>query len=85
MAQESTPPNVADSATTTADIPARGLILLGTFGDEADPQALVRLPDGKTARVATGEMVTGRKIIAIEAGRLAVDRNGSASWIDIPG
>jgi Tfp pilus assembly protein PilP len=84
MAQEPTPPQVAQEATQTTRDLGGGLTLLGTFGSQSDLQALLKLRGGKTATVSRGDTVNGKTIVAIEEGRVALARNGTAHWLEMP-
>lgn len=84
MAQETTPPQVARQATQSTNDLAGALILLGTFGPQSDPQALVKLRNGKTATVSRGDTVNRQTVVAIEEGRIALARNGTAQWLKMP-
>lgn len=84
MAQETTPPQVAATATlTTNDLGGR-LTLLGTFGRQTNRQALLKLRGGKTTTVSHGDRVNGQTVVAIEEGRVALARNGAADWLEMP-
>lgn len=85
MAQNQTPQNVAESATQSAKIPGNGPLLLGVFGSESAPEALIRLPGGKTETVAVGDSVAGQKVMAIDETRIALARGGKARWLELPG
>ncbi|MCE0504513.1 MULTISPECIES: pilus assembly protein PilP [unclassified Roseivivax] len=86
MANAATPRNVADQATTHANIDMNGISLLGVMGTEAQPTALLRLPSGTVAKVAPGTRVGRRVVAAIDADRLAlVEGDGRTTWIRIPG
>ncbi|MCI5111032.1 MAG: amidophosphoribosyltransferase [Marivita sp.] len=84
MAQDTTPPQVAATATQTTNDLGDSVTLLGTFGSQSDPQALLKLRGGKTATVSRGDRVNGQTVVAIEDGRVALARNGTAHWIDMP-
>ena len=84
MAQSSTPPQVAREATQTTNDLGGALTLLGTFGSKSDPQALLKLRGGRTTTVSRGDTVSGRTVVAIEEGRVALSRNGTAQWLEIP-
>ena len=84
MAQETTPPQVAQEATTQTDDLGGAVTLLGTFGAENDPHALLKLRGGKTTTVSRGDSVNGETVVAIEEGRVALSRNGTAHWLEIP-
>ncbi|MBN9889789.1 amidophosphoribosyltransferase [Salipiger abyssi] len=85
MAQAQTPQAVAQSATTSARIPNRGPLLLGTFGKDSAPEALVRLPGGRTETVSVGDSVAGLRVVAIDTGRIALARGSKAAWLELPG
>jgi hypothetical protein len=84
MAQETTPPKVAATATQTTHDLGGALILLGTFGTQTDPQALLKLRNGSTETMSRGDKVNGQTVVAIEEGRVALARNGTAHWLDMP-
>ena len=84
MAQDTTPTHVAQQATQTTDDLRGALILLGTFGPNDHPQALLKLRGGKIATVSRGDVVNGKTIVAIEEGRVALARNGTAHWLEMP-
>ncbi|MHA6323474.1 amidophosphoribosyltransferase [Roseivivax sp. CAU 1753] len=81
-----TPENVAETATTHADIDLSVIALLGVMGTEDAPTALLRLPSGEVAKVAPGSQVGNRQVAAIDKTRLALAaRDGRTLWIEIPG
>lgn len=84
MAQETTPPQVAATATLTTDDLGGRLTLLGTFGSHTNRQALLKLRGGKTATVSHGDRVNGQTVVAIEEGRIALARNDAADWLEMP-
>jgi type IV pilus biogenesis protein PilP len=84
MAQNQTPPQVAQTATQTTNDLNGALILLGTFGSQTDPHALLKLRGGRTKTVTRGDSVNGKTVVAIEDGRVALARNGAAEWLEIP-
>ncbi|APX25134.1 MULTISPECIES: amidophosphoribosyltransferase [Salipiger] len=84
MSQAGTPPAVAATATKRADIPRSGPVLLGIFGRDSAPRALVRLPGGRTASVRVGDRVGNRRVVAIDETRIALARNGKGYWLDLP-
>ena len=84
MAQETTPPQVARQATETAIDLGGAIILLGTFGPQSDPQALLKLRGGKTETVSRGDTVNGQTVVAIEEGRVALAQSGNAHWLTMP-
>lgn len=84
MAQASTPAQVARAATQSATDFGGALTLLGTFGASDNPSAILRLRNGRTTSVSRGDSVAGQTVVAIEEGRVALSRNGTAHWLDMP-
>ncbi|SHH79631.1 hypothetical protein [Marivita hallyeonensis] len=84
MAQTETSSLVARNATQSTNDLGRGLLLLGTFGSSADPQALLKLRNGRTKSVSRGDSVNGKTVIAIEEGRVALTGNGDTEWLEMP-
>ncbi|MBP0480954.1 amidophosphoribosyltransferase [Sagittula salina] len=84
MAQDQTPASVAKAATQTSAAPLNGLILLGTFGADKRPNALVRTSRGEVVQLKIGDRIGASPIIAIETGRLAYARNGRTTWLTQP-
>ncbi|WP_232824854.1 amidophosphoribosyltransferase [Primorskyibacter marinus] len=80
----STPQFVFDKATERSNSNLRKLILLGTFGPASDPKALLRLSNGRVARVAIGDKIGGAKVLAIDDGKLALAQNGKTNWLATP-
>ncbi|MDO6587591.1 amidophosphoribosyltransferase [Salipiger sp. 1_MG-2023] len=85
MTNPRTPDAVARTATVSADIPSRGIVLLGTFGSESAPRALLRLPGGNTATVQIGSRVGRQQVVAIDDSRIALASNGRGNWVSVPG
>lgn len=84
MAQDTTPPLVAQHATRTISDLGGAVTLLGIFGSQSDLHALLKLRGGKTTTVTRGDIVNGQTIVAIEESRIAMARNGTARWLDMP-
>lgn len=84
MTQDATPTNVAQQATRMTNDLRGALILLGTFGSNDHPKALLKLRGGKIATVSRGDVVKGETIVAIEESRVALARNGTAHWLAMP-
>ncbi len=80
-----TPTSVAQRATEHTDTNLNRIVLLGTFGTNAAPQALLRLPDGRVARVSPGDQVGQDTVYAIDETRIALGQNGRAKWVEMPG
>ncbi|MFZ5961379.1 amidophosphoribosyltransferase [Thalassococcus sp. BH17M4-6] len=79
-----TPAIVAENATRETDANLDALILLGTFGPQDNLTALLRLSNGKIAKVSRGDEIGGDTVIAIDEGRLALAQNGTAHWLAMP-
>ncbi|MFW2587513.1 amidophosphoribosyltransferase [Sagittula sp. SSi028] len=84
MAQEQTPAQVAKTATTQSNATLDGLILLGTFGSNAAPRAMVRTSKGETVTLKIGDRIGRNPIVAIEDGRLAYAKGGAMQWLRQP-
>ena len=82
MAQETTPPQVAATATLTTDDLGGRLTLLGTFGSHTNRQALLKLRGGKTATVSHGDRVNGQTVVAIEEGRTFIGSEIDPHWVE---
>ena len=79
-----TPAIVSDKATERTNANLSSLILLGTFGPSDDLTALLRLSSGKVARVRKGDVIGRDTVVAIDDGRLALNQNGTAHWLNMP-
>jgi hypothetical protein len=84
MAQYTTPAQVAQEATQTTNDLGGAVTLLGTFGSQSEPHALLKLRGGKTTAVSRGDTIAGQTVVAIEEGRVALARNGIARWLAMP-
>ncbi len=78
-----TPQHVADLATETARLPA--LALLGVFGSDESPSALLRQPDGTTLRVTTGDAVDRKTVVAIAPDRVILQQGSRTRTLTLPG
>ena len=77
--------DAATRATETVRMSEDTPVLLGTFGNNADRQALLRLSQGATMRVRVGDTVEGGEIVAIGEGSIVVADAGRALRLKIPG
>lgn len=84
MAQ-STPDKVAAQATTAADTPLGGLVLLGVFQRPKGNEALVRSRGDKITRVTVGDKLDGATVVAIGADTLQLARGSDSEMLKIPG
>lgn len=60
-----TPASVSGLATYEAVLTAAEPMVLGVFGKEAAPQALVRLPDGSVTQVRVGSRLGSQQVIGV--------------------
>ena len=74
----------AEIATTQARLNLRKTILLGTFGSESAPGALLRLPSGDVIRVTRGDPVAGGEIAAIDADKVVIAHGGRTTVLTAP-
>lgn len=72
-------------ATREAALPLRALSLLGTFGSEDAPRALLRTRRGDILRVRAGDTVGGDRIAAIATGQVVLERHGKTRVLRMPG
>ena len=79
------PDKAARLATVSARIDRNDIILLGTFGKETAPAALLRLPSGETRRVEAGDTVAGLTVIAVNPGSVVIDAAGNTTLLVPPG
>ena len=85
MAQETaTPEAVISAATRPATGDLSGFILLGTFGSNDTPKALVRTSKGEVVTLQPGDKIGRDPVIAIEDGRLALNQKGETRWLTQP-
>ena len=84
MAQNTTNATTAKAATERSDGPLSGLILLGTFGSEDDPSAMLRLPGGQVETVSRGDRVNGSAVKGIEPGVVLLSRGGTLRRLTLP-
>ena len=74
----------AQLATRRSTLSLRHYVLLGTFGTDANKQALLRSPAGHVRRVGVGDNFGLGRVIDIEDGRLLFIKNGEPVWMDVP-
>ncbi|KIN61369.1 Pilus assembly protein PilZ [Sulfitobacter noctilucae] len=80
--QEPTPENVADLATETISLPKRALI--GIFGSETAPAALIRDTRGDIHRVTPGDTVEKRTVAAIGTDRVILSKGSRTETLLLP-
>lgn len=76
---------VAQAATLRNVISLSGLTLIGTFGTETEPGALLRTSGGRIHRVTPGDSVGGRRIAAIGVGEVVLESGGRSERLEMPG
>ena len=77
-----TPARVKTLATRQATLGS--IALIGTFGLETAPRALIRLPGGDIARVTRGDAIAGGTVLAIDQSRLILSRMGRELVLELP-
>lgn len=80
--KEATPAGVAQLATQTVHL--ERLALLGVFGTQSAPAALVRKASGATQRVSVGDALAGGTVTAIGADRLVLSRMTGQKVLRLP-
>lgn len=80
--QEPTPAGVAALATQTVRL--ERFALLGVFGTESAPAALIRQPDGSTLRVTPGDETAGGTVLSIDAERVILSRGSGQRVLRLP-
>lgn len=78
------PDNVAKIATTRADIPRSGPMLIGVFGKEDSPKALIRLPSGKVHEVTRGDRLGTDMVLAIAADEVILKGGSATTRLSLP-
>jgi type IV pilus biogenesis protein PilP len=76
---------VAQTATLTSAINLREINLIGIYGGSGDRRALVRLSNGRYARVTVGDRLDGGQVTAISADVLTYNKRGRAINLRVPG
>ncbi|MQY41139.1 hypothetical protein GG681_00645 [Epibacterium sp. SM1969] len=76
---------VARTATQADALPTQGMVLIGIFGSESAPEALLRFPSGRLRRVKPGSRLSAGVIEAIDSSSLILSKNGQNKRLKIPG
>lgn len=79
-----TPGNVADTATQPRMIDLGEVSVLGVFGSQTEPKALVRMPSGKTIRVETGSETDAGRVAGIDERGIVLEKAGRTRRITMP-
>jgi hypothetical protein len=75
---------VARNATRSVSLNTGAPLLLGVFGKAEAPQALVRLPSGKTEQVRVGDRLGDAEVRAIDETTLTLVRAGQSQRLRLP-
>ena len=77
-----TPQKVKELATQEVSLPRTALI--GIFGSEAAPGALIRNSDGTFARVTVGDRAAGGVVAAIDTARVIIAIRDTTKVLELP-
>ncbi|MEM6303588.1 MAG: pilus assembly protein PilZ [Pseudomonadota bacterium] len=77
-----TSPETEKHATEEVTLPR--IAVIGIFGSEAAPRALIRSPNGKITRVEVGDKAAGGIVTAIGADSVVIARRGGATVLALP-
>ncbi|NNE53875.1 MAG: pilus assembly protein PilZ [Sulfitobacter sp.] len=80
--QEPTPPQVAELANEAANLDRTALI--GVFGSQSAPGALIRGGSGSITRVTLGDKLDGRTVAAIGEDHLVLARGSTTKVLRLP-
>ncbi|MCX7559464.1 pilus assembly protein PilZ [Sulfitobacter sp. F26204] len=80
--QEPTSQHVADLATQRVKLPA--LALIGVFGNETNPAALIRGHNGEIQRINVGDTVAGSLVAAIDIDRVILAKGAQTKILGLP-
>ncbi|RYH11249.1 hypothetical protein [Tropicimonas sp. IMCC6043] len=75
---------VAKAATQEREIPLDRMALIGTFGTEEMPHALVRQSSGRIVRVTPGERLAGRQVLSIGVGEVLLGKGNGVTRLAMP-
>lgn len=76
--------NVGALATSRGTLPRGRTVLIGTFGSEDSPGALLRGPSGRVQRVELGDDALGGKVTAIGNGAIAIASGSRTKVLHLP-
>ncbi|WP_269142424.1 pilus assembly protein PilP [Sulfitobacter mediterraneus] len=80
--QGQTPPQVAKLATEQVRLDS--IAVIGIFGSNAAPGALIRTHRGKIERVAVGDKVAGGVVAAISENAVILNKRGKTTQMKLP-
>jgi hypothetical protein len=81
---ETTPTPEAVARLATRQVTLDRITLLGIFGTDSAPAALVRGANGQTTRVGLGDSIAGGTVIAIGADQLVLSRATGQKVLRLP-
>lgn len=79
-----TPLSVTGPATVQTVLPRQTPLVLGIFGPDQHLSALIRLPNGRTRKVHSGDRLNGRTILAIDPHGLVTTKGGHQERLTLP-
>ncbi|MFQ6552874.1 hypothetical protein AAD018_011090 [Aestuariibius insulae] len=84
MSSPNSPARLGDLATSRTRISRRDMTLPGISDNAANRRALIRLPNGRTVSIRTGDRLGTDGVAAIEDGRIILQRKSSAVALTFP-
>ena len=76
--------SVIQAATVKNVLNLRDINLIGITGTKRNPNALVRLANGKVLKVKVGDRLNGGRVTAISAATLTYAISGRSITLDMP-
>ncbi len=77
-----TPPQVEKHATQEVELPR--IALIGVFGSQSAPGALIRSPNGKISRVSVGDKAAGGIVAAIGQDKVVIAKRDGSDVLALP-
>lgn len=77
-----TPQEVKDLATEQVALPR--IALIGVFGSQTQPGALIRNPNGKISRVGVGDAAAGGIVAAIGDDKIVIAKRDGSTVLSLP-
>lgn len=87
IAQEAKTPQTEPEKIATVAVklpPKNALMLIGIFGKEDAPQALIRTPSGKIEQVTKGSRIANYPVLAVTAEAVTLQVSGQARQLTLP-
>lgn len=76
--------SVSEQATISRAMDLARINLLGTFGSNSSPRALVRMPNGRVVSISIGDNLDGGRVASIGGGRLSYVKRGKTVTLNMP-